>query len=186
MRVSTFVKYAFAFFVIVAIISAFPTAPSSDGYQVTDVVNDINNNVSKLQLTVRDFTGGIFTAMKIYVRTGALTKTIQGAVDTTQACGNFTSDESGNVAMAFLNLHPEVTEMMDVLIIKKEVFKRGLLFGLFPLTTIVRDRLTTQQGLAAQLVQKVVQRLAADFANVAPSLRETIARDFTRALEAFA
>ncbi|OJD09537.1 hypothetical protein ACJ73_10245 [Blastomyces percursus] len=186
MRVSTFVKYAFGFFAIVAVISAFPTAPRSDGYRVTDVVNNINDKVVKLQFTVQGFTGGVFTAMKIYARTGALTKTIQGAVDTTHACGNFTSDESANVAMAFLNLHPEVTQMMDVLIMKKEVFRRGVLFGLVPLTTIVRGRLTTQQGLTAQLVQGVVQRLAADFANTAPSLRETIARDFIRALEAFA
>ncbi|KLJ12077.1 hypothetical protein EMPG_12803 [Blastomyces silverae] len=186
MKVSTFVKYAFAFSAIVAIASAFPTVSKSDGYDVIEVVNTITDKVVKLQGTVDGFTGGIVRAVKIYVRSGTLSKTIRGAVDTTQACGNFTNDESAKVAMAFLNLHPEVTTMMDVLIDKKEVFKKGVMLGLIPLTTIVRERLTTQQRLTLQLVNGVAQRLAVDFANIAPALNETITRDFARALEAFA
>ncbi|PGH28981.1 hypothetical protein GX50_08283 [[Emmonsia] crescens] len=167
-----------------ALASPLTSFSKRDAAEVVDTVKSISTQVVELETTVQSFTGQVIKALKIQIKTGKLTKALEDAIEKTQESPNFTTDESVTIAMGFIDLQPKITKVLDALISKKDVFKKGL-FGFIPLTGIVRGGLEKQKELSAQLGQETVKKLTPEFANLAPIINGLIAADFSRAVAAF-
>ncbi|PGG97042.1 hypothetical protein AJ79_09356 [Helicocarpus griseus UAMH5409] len=167
-----------------AIASPITKNVKRDASEVAETVKTISTGVEELTATVNGYTGQISTALKIQLGTSKITSSLEDAIEQTQESPSFTQEESSTIALGFIELQPKITTVLDALISKKDVFQKGV-FGIIPLTWLVKLNLDKQQELSAQLGEEVVKKLTPDFASLAPLINDKIAADFARAVEAF-
>ncbi|KAK2748383.1 hypothetical protein FQN55_004320 [Onygenales sp. PD_40] len=155
-----------------------------DAAKLGEIVEGVSAQVDKLTTTVNGYTGQIFTALKIQIQTGKIGSGLEDGIEETKASEPFTDEESQSVALTLVALQPKLTTLVDALISKKDVFKKGIL-GFIPLTGLVKSSLEKQEKLSAQFGEEVIKKLTKQFADLAPLINDKIAADLARAVEAF-
>ncbi|KAE8155067.1 hydrophobic surface binding protein A-domain-containing protein [Aspergillus avenaceus] len=154
---------------------------------VVNAVTAIATQMTTLNETVTSYTGGLLgtgTALKIEFESIKLSHALKDAISTTEATANLTSDESGTVATAFVDLKPKIDSTLDNIVARKPEFDTGLL-GIGSLSFVVKWNLQQEKDLAGQLGEAVVGILAEPYASVAPLLNDQIAGAFEKALAAY-
>ncbi|KAE8381933.1 hydrophobic surface binding protein A-domain-containing protein [Aspergillus bertholletiae] len=157
---------------------------------VTSVVNavaEIAEKMTTLNTTVTSYKGGLFgtgTALKIEYQSIQLSHALKDAISDTEDSQNFTSDESHEVAAAFIDLQPKISSTLDNIVSKKPQFDTGLL-GVGSVSFLVKWNLQQEKDLSAELGKAVVAKLAEPYASIAPLLNDQIAAAFEKALAAY-
>jgi hypothetical protein len=159
-----------------------------DAKSITDSITTISSSIITLNNTLNNFHDGFgaaFTAIKIQLQTGQLSKDIQAATTAAQQSQPLSSSDSFTVGLTTLNLETSIFSLLNNLVSKKPVFDEAIL-GFISLSNTVKSDLESQKGLSAAFGDALISRLDPSVQGLAGPVNAAIGAAFDKAIAAYA
>ncbi|KAK4503416.1 hypothetical protein PRZ48_004331 [Zasmidium cellare] len=152
-------------------------------------INTISSNIKTLNTTLNTFHKGDLDSglkvLKIQSQTDKLGKSINAGTSAAQTSQPLNSDDSFTVAVAVLNLQPQVISLLDNIEQHKPAFDAAII-DLVSVTPQVEQDLKNQNQSTAGLSNAIVARLADPYPSLAGTVTGPIFSKFNEAIALFA
>ena len=139
--------------------------------QELDAIRQVSSGLTALNDTLNTFTTndpvGLFEALKVQLQTSQVSNQLMTAAQTAKNAANFTSDESGQIATAVVNLEPVIFSVLNNIVTHKPAFATAILF-IGDISRTVEQNLVQQQQLSKQFSDALTVKLAQPYAGFAP------------------
>jgi len=161
----------FCFFATVSsLVNASPLQKRQSDLSSQEIqnINAIKTSLTTLNSTLNGFSTydplGVFEALKIQLQSSQVSNNLVAAAGTANESSTFTSDESGNIATAVLNLEPVIFSTLNNIVTHKPAFATAILF-IGDISKTVEQNLIQQRELSREFANALAAKLAEPYAS---------------------
>lgn len=159
-----------------------------DAASITSAITQIETNINTLNTTLNGFNKGdlfaIAEVLSIQKETDNLGDSITAATNAAKASAPLNDADSGTVAVAVVNLQPQIFSLLNNIQSKKPAFDSAVL-GVGSVSPQVKQSLQKQKQLSGDLGKAITAKLTPTYAAFAPTINQQIADAFDKAIATF-
>lgn len=159
-----------------------------DAASITSAITQIETNINTLNTTLNGFNKGdlfaIAEVLSIQKETDNLGDSISAATNAAKASAPLSDTDSGTVAVAVVNLQPQIFSLLNNIQSKKPAFDSAVL-GVGSVSPQVKQSLQKQKQLSGDLGKAITAKLTPTYAAFAPTINQQIADAFDKAIATF-